>query len=146
MILFSRWLFRKPRQKIPPPNWNEPFEVKLLYFRDKQVQGFLDYSWSMRNHYRRLNTLTVIAGLALSAATTVVGTIGNPPFAGILGAIITFLLGIQNAFRFAQNASIWELKHGEAKGIRDRLIYRVKDETEFNQVVDDWIKFREGLL
>jgi hypothetical protein len=99
------------------------FEAKIEFLRDQQVQGFLDYSWRMRRRYHLINTVVLIAGIALSAAVTVVGTLGEAPYAGILGAGITFLLGIQSAFRFSQKANVWEVKHGEAKMIRDRLRY-----------------------
>ena len=129
-----------------PLKYDDPFENKLNYLRDEQIQGFLDYSWGMRNVNLWLNASFVIVGLLLAGAVTVSGLIGQPPLPGILGAAVTVILGIQAAFRFAQKANLWEMKHGEAKVIRDRLRYQVNNEADFCNAVEHWISFREGLL
>lgn len=134
------------RRKPFPLKYNDPFDAKLEYLREEQIQSFLDYSWRMRTIYVWLNGSFVIVGLSLAGAVTISGLIGQPPLPGILGAAVTVLLGIQNAFRFARRANVWEMKHGEAKTIRDCLRYQVTNEEEFHKAVDRWIAFREGLL
>src|SRR5207249_346303 len=101
----------------------QPDPGKLDAFRT-QLKGFLDYSWRKHRLHFWLNALIVLAGILLGASVILVGALNYGLQAAVLGAVISFLLGVQNAFKFAERANLWEIKHNEAKEIRDRLKYK----------------------
>ena len=75
-----------------------------------------------------------------------VGALGYSLLAAIFGAVLTCLIGIQNAFKFSERASLWETKHNDAKKVKDLLRYRSSNEDDFQLVVDAWLKLKQELL
>jgi hypothetical protein len=140
-------IFRCERpERLVRPAFNASFEEKLHFLRDKQIQNFLEYSWGRRTLYVWFNSVLVIFGLAFGAIVTVTGSMNIDVLPGIFGALTTFVLGIQGAFQFPRVATVWEQKHNEAKGLRDKLVYQVKTEEQLNDIVNNWISLREGLV
>jgi hypothetical protein len=124
---------------------DEPDLLKLKDSLEKKIQGFLDHSWSLRRRHFWLNALVVVLGLLLSAGVTLTGALDMTEIAPFMGAAITVLLGIQNAFKFAEKATLWEAKHGEAKDLRDRLNYKARTADDFQSLVDSWLVLRKEL-
>jgi hypothetical protein len=77
---------------------------------------------------------------------TLLSSTGYALAVGLMGAATSCLIGFQNAFKFAESASFWEAKHGQAKDLRDRLRYKVHNEEQFQSVVDAWLSLRKDLL
>ena len=111
-----------------------------------QIAGFLRYSWTKHRLHFWLNVAIVLTGIVLGSSVTLLGALGYSLLAAVFGAAIACLLGIQNAFKFAEKASLWETKHNDAKEVRDRLRYKVYTESDFQLVVDAWLKLKSELL
>jgi len=84
----------------------------------------------------------VFGGLTLGAGVTIVGFMEMDKWPGILGVLITLLLGTQSAFNYGGRAAFHHVIHDEAKVLRDQLCYKVKTQEELEVVVDDFSALR----
>jgi hypothetical protein len=113
---------------------------------EKQLESFLKYSWKKHKRHFYWSTATAIAGIVLGSAVVITGALNLGFWAAVLGAAVSVLLGIQNHFKFAERANLWEVKHNDAKGVRDRLRYKVRTDEAFQLLIDDWLALKKGLL
>jgi hypothetical protein len=111
-----------------------------------QTEKFLDFSWKRRRNNRWMNIAVVVLGIGLGAGVTILALLEQPLVVALMGAAISFLVGIQNAFKFAEFAIFWEAKHNQAKVLRDTLRYKVCSEEQFQTVVDGWLDLRRSLI
>jgi hypothetical protein len=123
-----------------------PLDKEKLDALIVQTVKFLDYSWKQRGIHRWLNIIVVVLGIGLGAAITLTAAWGCPLAIGLMGAAISVLVGLQNAFKFAEFAIFWEAKHNQAKVMRDSLRYKVRNDEQFQTVVDAWLEFRRSMI
>jgi hypothetical protein len=125
---------------------SESLGTKTAGLQDK-IKRFLDYSWRMHRLYSWLNFVIVLLGVGLGASITLVGgAFHSGTGAAVLGALTSVLLGVQNLFQFAEKSNVWQIKHNDAKAIRDCLQFKTNSEAEFQAQVDAWLALKKGLL
>jgi hypothetical protein len=112
----------------------------------KQIESFLAFSWERHRLNYWLGAFATLAAIILGLAITVAGVLNHSLIAAILGAVVSALLSIQNAFKFIEKSNHWERKHNDAKALRDRLTYKVKEEREFQELVDSWLHLKADLV
>jgi hypothetical protein len=79
----------------------------------------------------------IAGGLVLGVGVSLAGFLNYGFLAGVMGMMITALIGFQNAFNFSEKADFYHIIHNEAKALRDRLRYKVATAQEFGTVVDE---------
>ncbi len=94
-------------------------------------------------HDFRLNNVTVIVALLLTAGVTVAGVYGLAQFAAVFGVGIAFLIGLQNAFPLSEKAEFYRIVHAECENLIDDLKYRVENESQFKHVLGKFESLRD---
>ena len=107
-----------------------------------QLQSYILHYWKLHKKYSILNMSLIIAGLLVGAGITVTGFMQLDIWPGLLGALITLIIGLQNAFDLSGKALFLNVIHDEAKVLRDRLRYKVKTQEEFEAVIDEFSLLR----
>lgn len=103
----------------------------------RQIEAFVQTFWRLRKRNAWINTSLVVGGLVLGLGVSLAGFLNHGFLAGVLGIVITALIGLQNAFNFSERADFYHIIHNEAKALRDRLRYKVSTTQEFRTVVDE---------
>lgn len=107
-----------------------------------QIKAYISTYWKLYIRYSYINTGLILCGLLISAGVTITGFMELEKWPGILGVLISLLLGIQNAFNYGGRAAFLHVVHDEAKVLRDRLKYKVRTKEEFEDVIDAFIVLR----
>jgi hypothetical protein len=123
-----------------------PPDPERLRAFQTQLDSFLAYSWRKHRLHFFLNSALVIVGLGLGASVILLGALNWGLPAAVVGAVMSVLFGVQGAFRFAERSNLWEVKHNDAKVVRDRVRYLVQTDADFRAVVDSWLTLKKGLL
>ncbi|MCO7515682.1 hypothetical protein NJF44_10840 [Pseudomonas guariconensis] len=108
----------------------------------KQVDSFQAFQWKKHRNASILSILFTTLGVCLSGAVTAAAFLEYSTVAGVLGIGVTLLIGLHEAFNFSERAAFFASIHSEAKAVRDRLRYRVKSESDFNEVFDEFQALR----
>ena len=111
-----------------------------------QLDSFLAYSWRKHRLHFWLNAVVVVTGLMLGASVILLGALNWGLLAAVLGAVMSVLFGMQGAFKFAERANLWEIKHNDAKNVRDRVRYLVRSDAELREIIGDWLALKKGLV
>ena len=118
----------------------KPRKKELLH----EMEGFRKHLWKLHLYNFRLNWVTVIVALALTAGVTVAGVYGNGQFAAVFGVGIAFLIGLQNAFPLSEKAEFYRTIVAEYDNLKDDLMYCVETEKQFKQVLHKFEALRDN--
>lgn len=108
----------------------------------KQVDSFQAFQWRKHRNASFFSIGMTTLGVILSGSVTTAAFLGHSTIAGILGILMTLLIGLHEAFNFSERASFFAGIHSEAKTVRDRLRYRIKSESDFIEAFDAFQELR----
>ena len=109
----------------------------------KEIRDFADYRWKLHLFNFRLNWITIIGALALSAGVTFAGIYDDAKTAAVLGVAIFFIIGLQNAFPLSEKAEFYRIVVAESENLQDTLKYKVDSRTQLAAVLKKFETLRE---
>lgn len=117
-------------------NSTDPPDPAMLEKLNKQIEGFMGWSWGEHRRNNRFATVVVVLGIVLGIAVTAAGFLGYGVAAGLIGLAVTLFIGLQNAFNFSEKADFYRIVHVEAKVLRDQTVYKVRSQGDLERLVD----------
>src|SRR5713226_3571828 len=80
-----------------------------------QIKGALDDTWRKYTLYDRLDVISIILSIILSAAITILGFLNQGTIAGVIGVMLTALLSTQKVFNLSEKAEFYRKIHMQTK-------------------------------
>ncbi|WP_415911990.1 hypothetical protein [Neptuniibacter sp. QD37_11] len=115
---------------------------------NSRIEEFLKWSKKKYKFNNRFHVFLLCLGLVSSSFTGYFGLVSteNSVLAGSLGIFTTFLIALQNAFKFNEKSYVYLNLHNDAKNLRDELSYEVNNRSDVINVSNKFKKLKTNGL